>query len=134
MAHPAHRRMTRLGGIPDAAAPSQQIRRLLRTRPQHPVGTPVADTHQAAAARWTEQTISALDMSPGGMPMLNAEDNDLLCRVDGDAPMGRMMRRHWLPACLSEEVAKRDGPPGRVRLLGGAQEELAVSPASRAAE
>jgi len=54
--------------------------------------------------------------------MLNAEDNDLLCRVDGDAPMGRMMRRHWLPACLSEEVAKRDGPPVRVRLLGGTQE------------
>jgi phthalate 4,5-dioxygenase oxygenase subunit len=32
--------------------------------------------------------------------------------------MGRMMRRHWLPACLSEEVADRDGPPVRVRLLG----------------
>jgi len=68
------------------------------------------------------------------MPMLNAEDNELLCRVDGDAPMGRMMRRHWLPACLSEEGAKRDGPPVRVRLLGGTSEELAVSPASRAAE
>jgi phthalate 4,5-dioxygenase oxygenase subunit len=50
--------------------------------------------------------------------MLSAEENDVLCRVEGDAPMGRLMRRHWLPACLSEEVAERDGAPVRVRLLG----------------
>ena len=50
--------------------------------------------------------------------MLSAEDNDLLCRVEGDASMGRLMRRHWIPACLSEEVAERDGTPVRVRLLG----------------
>jgi phthalate 4,5-dioxygenase oxygenase subunit len=68
------------------------------------------------------------------MPMLNAEDNDLLCSMYGDAPIGQMMRRHWLPACLSEEVAERDGPPARVRLLGGTPEERAVPPASRTAE
>ena len=50
--------------------------------------------------------------------MLSAEENDLLCRVEGDAPMGLLMRRHWIPACLSEEVAERDGTPARVRLLG----------------
>ncbi len=50
--------------------------------------------------------------------MLTAAENDLLCRVEGDAPMGRLMRQHWLPACLSEEVAEPDGPPVRVRLLG----------------
>jgi phthalate 4,5-dioxygenase oxygenase subunit len=50
--------------------------------------------------------------------MLNAEDNDLLCRVEGDAPMGQIMRRHWLPACLSAEVAERDGAPVGLRLLG----------------
>src|SRR6202163_1908069 len=50
--------------------------------------------------------------------MLSAEENDLLCRVEGDAPMGALMRRHWIPACMSEEVAQRDGPPVRVRLLG----------------
>jgi len=50
--------------------------------------------------------------------MLSAEENDVLCRVEGDAPMGRLMRRHWIPACLSEEVAERDGTPVRVRLLG----------------
>jgi len=55
--------------------------------------------------------------------MLTAEENDLLCRVEGDAPMGRMMRRYWLPACLSEEVEERDGAPIRIRLLG---EDLVV--------
>jgi phthalate 4,5-dioxygenase oxygenase subunit len=45
-------------------------------------------------------------------------DNDLLCRVEGDAAMGRLMRDHWLPACMSEEVAEPDGPPVRSRLLG----------------
>ena len=50
--------------------------------------------------------------------MLNAEENDLLCRVEGDASMGRLIRQHWIPACLSEEVAERDGTPVRLRLLG----------------
>jgi phthalate 4,5-dioxygenase oxygenase subunit len=50
--------------------------------------------------------------------MLSREDNELLCRVEGDAPMGRLMRSHWIPACLSEEVVERDGTPVRVRLLG----------------
>jgi len=52
--------------------------------------------------------------------MLNAEENELLCRVEGDAPMGQLMRRHWIPACLSEEVAERDGAPVRIQLLGEA--------------
>ena len=50
--------------------------------------------------------------------MLTAEENDLLCRVEGDAPMGAIMRRHWLPACLSEEIAEADCDPVKVRLLG----------------
>ena len=55
--------------------------------------------------------------------MLTAEENDLLCRVEGDAPMGQLMRRHWIPACLSEEVTEPDGAPVRSRLLG---EDLVV--------
>lgn len=55
--------------------------------------------------------------------MLTAEENDLLCRVEGDAPMGQIMRRHWIPACLSEEVAEPDGTPLGVKILG---EELVV--------
>jgi phthalate 4,5-dioxygenase oxygenase subunit len=55
--------------------------------------------------------------------MLAREDNDLLCRVEGEAPMGRLMRRHWIPACLSEEVPEADGAPVHARLLG---EDLVV--------
>ena len=55
--------------------------------------------------------------------MMTAEENDLLCRVEGDAPMGQIMRRHWIAACLSEEVAEPDGAPIKVRLLG---EDLVV--------
>jgi phthalate 4,5-dioxygenase oxygenase subunit len=50
--------------------------------------------------------------------MLTREENDLLCRVEGDAPMGQMMRRYWLPACLSEEIPTEDCDPVRLRLLG----------------
>ena len=50
--------------------------------------------------------------------MLTQEDNVILTRVTGDAPMGGVMRRHWLPACLSEEVAEPDCDPVKIRLLG----------------
>jgi phthalate 4,5-dioxygenase oxygenase subunit len=54
---------------------------------------------------------------------MTPDENELLCRVTGDAPMGQIMRRHWIAACLSEEVAEPDGPPVKVRLLG---EDLVV--------
>ncbi|MGH6789039.1 MAG: Rieske 2Fe-2S domain-containing protein [Pseudolabrys sp.] len=54
---------------------------------------------------------------------MTPEENDLLCRVVGDAPVGHIMRRHWIAACLSEEVAEPDGAPVKVRLLG---EDLVV--------
>ena len=46
--------------------------------------------------------------------MLSREENELLTRIEGTAPMGQMMRRYWLPAALSEEVDERDGTPVRV--------------------
>ena len=49
--------------------------------------------------------------------MLSPEKNDLLCRVGRDAPMGKMMRRYWLPAALSADLVA-GGAPKRVRLLG----------------
>lgn len=49
---------------------------------------------------------------------MTPEQNDLLCRVEGDAPMGGLMRQHWIPACMTEEVAEPDCTPLRVRLLG----------------
>ena len=50
--------------------------------------------------------------------MLTQAENELLCRVEGDAPMGQLMRRHWVPAVLSEQVAEPDGAPVRVQLFG----------------
>ena len=49
--------------------------------------------------------------------MITEEENRLLCQVEGNAPMGQLMRRHWIPALMSEEV-EIDGKPVRVRLLG----------------
>src|SRR5947208_615519 len=50
--------------------------------------------------------------------MLTAEETELLTRVGPGTPMGELLRRYWLPACLSEEIAEPDGDPVRVRLLG----------------
>ncbi len=55
--------------------------------------------------------------------MLTKEDNDLLCLVQGQAPMGQLMRRHWTPVCLIEEVAEPDGTPVQARVFG---EDLVV--------
>lgn len=50
--------------------------------------------------------------------MLSAEDNEILTRVGPGTPMGNLLRRYWIPACLSSEIAEPDGAPVRVRLLG----------------
>lgn len=50
--------------------------------------------------------------------MLTPDENELLCRVEGAAPMGQLMRRHWVPALLTEEVVDCDGDPVPVRLFG----------------
>ena len=50
--------------------------------------------------------------------MLSKEENELLTRVHPGTPMGRLFRRYWIPALLSEEIPDPDGPPVRVRLLG----------------
>jgi phthalate 4,5-dioxygenase oxygenase subunit len=50
--------------------------------------------------------------------MMTSDENELMCRVEGGAPMGQIMRRHWLPALLTEELPEPDGDPVRVRLLG----------------
>ena len=49
--------------------------------------------------------------------MLTREENELLCRVTGDAAMGRMFRRYWLPAVQSADL-EAGGAPRRVRMLG----------------
>jgi phthalate 4,5-dioxygenase len=50
--------------------------------------------------------------------MMSAKDNETLTRVGAQTPMGRMMRRYWLPVCTSEQLPKPDCDPLRVSLLG----------------
>ena len=50
--------------------------------------------------------------------MLTREDNEILTRVGAGTLMGNLLRRYWLPACLSCEIPEPDCPPVRVRLLG----------------
>ncbi|MGE3643711.1 MAG: Rieske 2Fe-2S domain-containing protein [Beijerinckiaceae bacterium] len=49
--------------------------------------------------------------------MLSKEDNELLTRVGPGTPMGEFMRRYWIPAAFTEQVAAPDCDPFRVRLL-----------------
>ena len=55
--------------------------------------------------------------------MLTPEENDLLCRVEDQAAMGQLMRRHWTPVCLIEEVSEPDGAPVKAQMFG---EDLVV--------
>jgi len=55
--------------------------------------------------------------------MLTHEENELLCRVEGKALMGQLMRRHWTPVCLIEEVSEPDGTPVKAQVFG---EDLVV--------
>jgi phthalate 4,5-dioxygenase len=50
--------------------------------------------------------------------VLKHEDNERLVRVGPGKPAGELFRRYWQPALLSSELAEKDGPPLRVRLLG----------------
>ncbi|TVV76664.1 Rieske 2Fe-2S domain-containing protein, partial [Sphingomonas solaris] len=50
--------------------------------------------------------------------MLTPAQNRLLTEVEGDAPMGAMMReRFWIPCALTETLVA-DGAPKVVRLMG----------------
>jgi phthalate 4,5-dioxygenase len=50
--------------------------------------------------------------------MLPREENEVLTRVGKSTPMGNTVRLYWVPALLARQLAERDGPPVRVRLLG----------------
>jgi phthalate 4,5-dioxygenase oxygenase subunit len=50
--------------------------------------------------------------------MTTKEENELLTRVEGEAPMGRMLRQHyWIPAVLCSRL-EAGGAPVRVKLFG----------------
>jgi phthalate 4,5-dioxygenase oxygenase subunit len=50
--------------------------------------------------------------------MLTAEENEMLCRVGPDTPMGKVLRRYWTPAFQLKDLPEPDGPPIRVTVLG----------------
>ena len=50
--------------------------------------------------------------------MLTQAENKVLTEVGSDLPMGNLMRQHWTPVCLIEEVAEPDGKPVLVEALG----------------
>src|SRR5262245_53279458 len=51
-------------------------------------------------------------------PMITREQNELLTRIDGDAPMGQLMRaNYWIPFALSSHLAHGEAPMP-VRLFG----------------
>lgn len=49
---------------------------------------------------------------------MNKEMSETLTRVGPGTPMGELMRRYWVPALMSSEIAQADGPQVRVQLLG----------------
>ena len=49
---------------------------------------------------------------------LTKEQNEQLTRTGPGTLLGDLFRRYWIPAILAEEIAKKDGPPVRVKLLG----------------
>ena len=50
--------------------------------------------------------------------MVTANENELLTLSGPGTPMGEVLRRYWIPALISWELAEPDGPPVRVKLLG----------------
>ena len=52
------------------------------------------------------------------VPVLSAQDNEVLTRTGAGTPMGDYFRRFWLPVLLSEELPERDGAPVRVKIMG----------------
>lgn len=50
--------------------------------------------------------------------MLSREDNELITQTNAGTPAGDLLRRYWVPALLSEEIATTDCPPVRVKIFG----------------
>jgi phenylpropionate dioxygenase-like ring-hydroxylating dioxygenase large terminal subunit len=50
--------------------------------------------------------------------MLTREQNETITRTDPGTPMGKLMRRYWMPFAISAQLPGPDCPPIRVRLLG----------------
>jgi phthalate 4,5-dioxygenase oxygenase subunit len=49
--------------------------------------------------------------------VLSFVDNELMCRVGPETPMGDLMREYWIPAFMTRELPDNDSDPLRIRLL-----------------
>jgi len=50
--------------------------------------------------------------------MLTRENNELICRVGPDTPMGKALRRYWLPVLQSSDLPSPDCDPFPLEILG----------------
>ena len=50
--------------------------------------------------------------------MLSAAENDLLTRTGPGTPMGATLRRYWIPALLSREIARTGLSAGAGKTFG----------------
>ena len=50
--------------------------------------------------------------------MTTREQNNFLAQTGSGTPMGNLLRRYWIPALFSSEIAEPDCPPVRLKLLG----------------
>ncbi len=50
--------------------------------------------------------------------MLNSTDNEIMCHVGPETPMGDYLRRYWIPAMMSSQLPAPDCDPVELRLLG----------------
>src|SRR5262249_42094175 len=74
-----------------------------------------ADPRRVEAAAPARRQIEGIREGRG---MLSREDNERVTRVGPGTPMGRLLRRYWIPALLGWEPPEPDCPPVRVKLLG----------------
>jgi phthalate 4,5-dioxygenase len=52
------------------------------------------------------------------MPMMDKATSELLIRTGPNTPMGKLMRRYWVPVMSSSEIAEADGPQVRIQIMG----------------
>lgn len=50
--------------------------------------------------------------------VFTAEENEILTRTGPGTPMGELIRRHWIPAVISDELPRPDCTQQRLRILG----------------
>lgn len=78
----------------------------------------------ATRAPWEPKRLSRFNGDPVEskerkvIPVISAEENEMLTRVGSGTAMGELLRRYWVPALLSEEVLDNDCAPVEVQLMG----------------